>query len=208
MSSYLLAFVVSDFAHVSNEDTVLPGETIHRVWVRPDSIKKAPYALENSAKVLKALENYVGFDYELPKVDSAAIPNKGGAMENWGMVTYWETAMIYEENYEDIPHNLKYSGVGVIAHELGHQFFGDSVTCAWWDQTWLNEGFATLFEFLIAEILYPEWNARHFFNLRKVHDAFRFDATNGTRSMTNTVETLSEIANSFDTIAYAKCKKI
>jgi aminopeptidase N len=89
MSSYLLAFVVSDFDYISNADTKQPDDTLHRVWVRPDSVSKAAYALENSEKVLKALENYVGFKFALPKVDSAAIPNKGGAMENWGMVTYW-----------------------------------------------------------------------------------------------------------------------
>ena len=80
MSSYLLAFVVSDFGYLTNEDTILPGETIHRVWVRPDVVPRARYGLENSAAVLKSLEDYLGFDYELPKVDSAAIPNKGGAM--------------------------------------------------------------------------------------------------------------------------------
>lgn len=80
MSSYLVAFVVSDFRHISNEDTIEAGETLHRVWVRPDSVLKAWYALDNSAKVLKTLEEYIGFDFELPKVDSAAIPNKGGAM--------------------------------------------------------------------------------------------------------------------------------
>lgn len=89
MSSYLLAFVVSDFDYISNNATKEIGDTLHRIWVRPDSTSKAAYALENSAKVLKALENYVGFEFALPKVDSAAIPNKGGAMENWGMVTYW-----------------------------------------------------------------------------------------------------------------------
>lgn len=136
MSSYLLAFVVSDFEYITNEVDLPQGEVIHRVWTKPDSISKAWFALENSAKVLKELENYVQFPFELPKVDSAAIPNKGGAMENWGMVTYWETAMIYEEKYEDISHAFKLSGVDVIAHELAHQFFGDSVTCKWWDQTW------------------------------------------------------------------------
>lgn len=83
MSSYLLAFVVSDFEYISNEDTKLPNETLHRVWVKPDSVPKARYAVENSAAVLKALEDYVGFPYELSKVDSAAIPNKGGAMARY-----------------------------------------------------------------------------------------------------------------------------
>lgn len=88
MSSYLLAFVVSDLEHISNELTKLPSETLHRIWVRPDMLTKAPYALDNSVAVLKALEDYVGFKYEMPKVDSAGVPSKGGAMENWGMVTY------------------------------------------------------------------------------------------------------------------------
>lgn len=89
MSSYLLAFLVSDFDYISNEEEKEPTDTLHRIWVRPDSTLKAPFALENSAKVLKALETYVGFPFELLKVDSAAIPNRNSAMENWGLVTYW-----------------------------------------------------------------------------------------------------------------------
>ena len=82
MSSYLIAFVVSDLEHISNANTKLPDETLHRIWVRPDSLTKAQYALDNSIKVLKALEDYVGFKYEMPKVDSAGVPEKGGAMES------------------------------------------------------------------------------------------------------------------------------
>lgn len=88
MASYLLAFIVSDLEHISNADTKLPDETLHRIWVRPDSLNKARYALENSVKALKTLEEYVGVPFELSKVDSAGVPNKSGAMENWGMVTY------------------------------------------------------------------------------------------------------------------------
>lgn len=83
MSSYLLAFVVSDLESVDNEDTNQPGDTLHRVWVRPDSLDKVWYAVNVSDRVLKALEEYTDFDYELPKLDSAGVPNKGGAMENW-----------------------------------------------------------------------------------------------------------------------------
>lgn len=88
MSSYLLAFVVSDLQSISNANTRLPNETLHRVWVRPNSLSRAQYALENSVEVLKKLEEYTGFKFEIPKVDSAGVPNKSGAMENWGMVTY------------------------------------------------------------------------------------------------------------------------
>lgn len=136
MSSYLLAFVISDLEHISNADTKEEDETLHRIWVRPDSVHKAQYALINSVGALKALEEYVGFDFELPKVDSAGVPNKSGAMENWGMVTYRENAMIYEENFDEISHTVKLSGVDVISHELAHQFFGDSITCEWWDYIW------------------------------------------------------------------------
>lgn len=88
MASYLLAFIVSDLEYISNADSKLETDTLHRIWVRPDSLTKAHYALDNSVKVLKSLEDYVGLKFELSKVDSAGVPNKGGAMENWGMVTY------------------------------------------------------------------------------------------------------------------------
>lgn len=88
MPSHMLAFVVSDLFYVSNIDTKEGGDTIHRVWVRLDSITKVNYALEISSHALKVLEDYVGFKYELLKVDSVGLPNKIGATENWGMLTY------------------------------------------------------------------------------------------------------------------------
>lgn len=95
-----------------------------------------------------------------------------------------------------------------MGHELAHQFFGDAVTCEWWNYTWLNEGFATMFSYLITDILYPTWNTRHFFNLRKLQNAMRYDSGDFTRPMTFDVETLSEISASFDTIGYDKGKKL
>lgn len=89
MSSYLLAFVISDLESVTNEETKLTDDTLHRIWVRPDSVSRAWFALESSDLALKALEKYLNFKFELPKLDSAGIPNKSGAMENWGMITYW-----------------------------------------------------------------------------------------------------------------------
>lgn len=88
MSTYLLAFVVSEFKFESNEAEKEVGETLQRVFARPDEVHKTRGALENSIKVLKKLEEYVGLDYELAKMDSAAVPQKGGAMENWGLITY------------------------------------------------------------------------------------------------------------------------
>ncbi|KAJ6646807.1 Aminopeptidase N, partial [Pseudolycoriella hygida] len=204
MSSYLLAFVISDLKFIDNDLTKAAGDTLHRVWVRPDSVDKAWYAVQASDLVLKALEEYVDFEYELPKVDSAGVPNKGGAMENWGMVTYRENAMIYELLYEDISHTQKWSGVGVIAHELAHQFFGDSVTCEWWDTIWLNEGFATLFEYHLVGMIYPGWRVKDMFNLRTLQSVFRNDARETTRAMTKPLLTPAEISGAFDYVVYAK----
>lgn len=121
------------------------------------------------------------------------------------MVTYRENAMIYDQNPENSPHSQRLSGVDVIAHELAHQFFGDAVTCKWWDQIWLNEGFATLFEYHLMGMIHPDWNVRHFFNKDTLHSAFKYDSELR-RPMTHDVETLDEISNVFDSIAYAKCK--
>lgn len=88
MSSYLLAFVISDLESITNELAKEENETLHRIWVRPDSVSKGWFALESADRSLKALENYLNFKFALPKMDSVGIPNTGGGMENWGMITY------------------------------------------------------------------------------------------------------------------------
>jgi aminopeptidase N len=119
-------------------------------------------------------------------------------MENWGMVTYRENAMIYEENYHDISHSQKLSGVNVISHELAHQFFGDLVTMEWWDYIWLNEGFATFFEYHVTDLKFPYWRMRDFFNIRSLQSTFRSDSREQTRPMTNAVLAVPDITASFD----------
>lgn len=88
MSSYLLAFMISDLEFISNAATKQPEDTLHRVWVRSDSLAKAQLGLDNSVAALKALEDHIGFKYEMPKLDSAGVPGKPGNMENWGLVMY------------------------------------------------------------------------------------------------------------------------
>lgn len=136
MSSYLLAFVVSDFETISNEDFKKPGDTLHRIWVRSDLLDRTRWSLNNSIQSLDALEAYIGFNYEFPELQSIGVPMQTGGMENWGLVTYPESSMVTYEAEEDIPHKTKVSSAGIIAHENAHQFFGDSVTCEWWDYIW------------------------------------------------------------------------
>jgi aminopeptidase N len=124
-------------------------------------------------------------------------------MENWGLITYKEQYLIGDENSHprDVLEIMK-----TVAHELGHQFFGNVVTCKWWDQIWLNEGFATLFEYLLVDGIFPEERMQDYFNVQKVQNAFRSDALETTRAMWTNAETPSEIGGLFDNIAYDKCK--
>lgn len=136
MSSYLLAFFISDFDYISNEETKLENETLHRIWVRPDSTTKAEFALLHSINALKTLESYVDSRYGMLKIDSVAVPGEPDGLENWGLISLRESAAIYETNFNDIPHDQKLSGINEIAHEITHQFFGNSVTNDWWDYVW------------------------------------------------------------------------
>lgn len=133
MSSYLNAFLISDFDVLTNADTKTANETLQGIYTRPGEKERAQYGLDNSVKILNVLEKFTNTKFNLPKLDSGAIPGKGGGMENWGLVLYREAALIYEN---DISHSLMQRGVRLIAHEIVHMFFGDLVTGEWWNYLW------------------------------------------------------------------------
>lgn len=115
MSTYLVAFVVCDFVHLSSGNFA--------VWARSDAISSARYALDVGPKILKYLEQFFDIKYPLPKMDMIALPDfSAGAMENWGLITYRETAMLYEENVS--ANSNKQRVVTVVAHELGNLQLG------------------------------------------------------------------------------------
>jgi aminopeptidase N len=124
MSSYLNAWVISDFASRSLDNG--PQATRHSVFARLEDIDRVTESLQDSYKYLKMLEDYCGYKYELPKMYSAAIPDfSAGAMENWGMITYREYFLINDKNSH--PREI-FDMRRVTAHELAHQFFGNLVT--------------------------------------------------------------------------------
>lgn len=202
MSSYLNAFLVSDFEQLNNEATRLENEALQGIWTRPGEKEKAHYGLNNSVIILNELEKFVNVKFNLPKLDSGAIPGKGGGMENWGLVLYREGALIYED---DISHSLMQRGVRLIAHEVVHMFFGNLVTGEWWNYLWLNEGFATDLMYSILELIYPDWHMKEFFSRNiMISYAFTTDAAEDVRSMSSELITTDDINDSFDDIAYDK----
>lgn len=126
-------------------------------------------------------------------------------MENWGLITYKEQYLIGEESSHprDVLEILK-----TVAHELGHQFFGNLVTCQWWEYIWLNEGFATYFEYTLVDNVHPNLRMRDHFNIQKLQNTLRVDALETTRAMHTYAETPTAIMSLFDRIAYDKCKHV
>lgn len=143
MPTYLVAFVVSDFTYVENGN--------HRVYARPDYISKGygDFALDVGSPILEALEEYTKVPYSLKKMYQISLPHfSAGAMENWGLVTYRESALMYGKSISTT--STKQSIEVVISHEFVHQWFGDLVGPKWWSYLWLNEGFASFLQYEIG----------------------------------------------------------
>lgn len=201
MSTYLIAFIVSDFHNVSKENQA--------VYARDEYITegRGDYALDVGIATIDALEDFIGINYALEKLYQAAIPDAYfyfGAMENWGLATYKERYLLFKENVTTS--SEKQTITTIIAHEYGHQWFGNLVTCEWWSYIWLNEGFATYFEYYAASIVQPTWRLMDQFLLKSVQYALLSDSVETTRPMTFDVGSPSEIQALFDAVAYDKGK--
>ncbi len=118
MSTYLNAFLVSDLGYIDNAETKGEDDVYMRIIARTNVLSTVPYALESSEKALKVLEEYANFKYEITKMDSVALPNKGNAMENWGLLKYNENYLIFSEDLVDSTHTRIFGGVRVISHEV------------------------------------------------------------------------------------------
>uniref|UniRef100_A0A674CML7 Aminopeptidase n=1 Tax=Salmo trutta TaxID=8032 RepID=A0A674CML7_SALTR len=192
MSTYLLAFTVSDFHSI--------GSTHERVdiktYARPEAIKagQAKYAASITGNILAFYENQI------------ALPDfSAGAMENWGLVTYRETALLYEEGVSSTS-NKEWIAT-VIAHELAHQWFGNLVTMKWWNDLWLNEGFATYISYMGVDHIEPTWNIKDLIVLNDIQTVFQVDSLASSHPLSSKeddVQTSSDITQLFDSITYSK----
>ncbi|KAI7812168.1 alanyl (membrane) aminopeptidase b, tandem duplicate 1 [Triplophysa rosa] len=204
MSTYLLAFIVSNFGFIQNGDE----KPLIRIFARRAAIEsgQGDYALNVTGPILRFFEEYYNSTYPLPKSDQIALPDfSAGAMENWGLITYRETALLYDE--ESSSNGNKERIATIIAHELAHQWFGNLVTLRWWNDLWLNEGFASYVEYLGANKSEPDWNINDLIVLNDVHRVFAIDALASSHPLSSKEEEIQrpeQINELFDAISYSK----
>ena len=201
MSTYLLAFVVGD---LQNKTAFTKSGVEVSVWAtRAQKSELLDFSLNFAVRVLEFYEEYFGQKFPLSKCDHIALPDfSSGAMENWGLITYRETALLAGE--KSSISSKKYVAL-VIAHELSHQWFGNLVTMKWWDELWLNESFATMMEYLATDVLEPEWKIWEEFAVNEAIVSLRRDAIDGVQSVHVPVHHPDEIGTIFDgAIVYAK----
>jgi len=201
MSTYLLAFVIGKFKkhQITSQNNI--AVTTYASLNQPN--ENLIYATDFAVKSLDFFDKLFKTPYPLPKLDQIAIPDfEAGAMENWGLVTYREQALLCDQNSSL---DQKLYVATVIAHELSHMWFGDLVTMAWWDDLWLNESFATLMETYAVDKIDSNLEAWDDFYSGTIIPAFRRDCLSGVQPVKCTVEDPAQIPTLFDgAIVYAK----
>ncbi|XP_053510304.1 leucyl-cystinyl aminopeptidase [Ictalurus furcatus] len=197
MSTYLVAFIVANFSSVSMN----VSDTLVSVYAVPDKKDQVHYALESAAKLLQFYNDFFGIKYPLHKLDLVGIPDfLAGAMENWGLITFRETTLLVGNHSSPMDKQLVSS---VIAHELAHQWFGNLVTMRWWNDLWLNEGFATYMQYLSIEKVFPNLDIDlEFLSVR--FGALATDAMNSSHPVSAKVTAPEEVEEMFDSVSYEK----
>jgi len=208
MSSYLNVFVAGELDLIESRS----GPTQLRVIATKGKAEMGRYALEATAQILKYYNDYFGVPYPFPKLDQIALPGGfGGAMENWGGITYFESALLFDPKNSSA--ETKQNIYEVLAHEMAHQWFGDLVTMAWWDNLWLNEGFASWMGTKCSAHFNPQWEVWLRRNLprdptRRVgiakEQAMEGDARSTTHPIQQPIATEAEANSAFDDITYKK----
>ncbi len=212
MSSYLVVLCAGDLEAIEGEQD---GVKLRVVTTKGKS-ESGRYALESEAKILHYYNEYFGVPFPLPKLDLIALPGGfGGAMENWGGITYFESVLLFDPKISAA--STKQDVFAVIAHEMAHQWFGDLVTMAWWDNLWLNEGFASWMGSKCTDHFNPDWNewlrrtvprsaARRLGSPKDT--ALQADARSTTHPVQQPIKTEAEAGSAFDEITYRKGQAI
>jgi aminopeptidase N len=202
MSTYLLAWVVGE---LHRRTAVTKGGVEVNVWATPaQPLESLDYALDFAVRSIDFFDNYFDEPYPLPKSDHVAVPDfSAGAMENWGLITYREVALLVDPITTGI--SGKQYVASVVAHELSHQWFGNLVTMKWWNNLWLNESFARFMESYAPDALHPEWDTWLDFASSETIAALRRDSLEGIQPVQTEVKHPDEINTLFDpAIVYSK----
>lgn len=202
MSSYLLAVTAGDWKY---QQTQTKRGTIIRTYAIPSQIKFARESLFLAKKALEFYENYFGINYPLENLNQIAIPDMEpgvGAMENWGCVVYRADSLLVDPN--NTSQDMQIYNTIVVAHELAHMWFGNLVTMEWWDDLWLNEGFASWIEYKCSDHIRPKWNMWREFISSDMLSALRSDSYSTTHPIYAKINHPGEIAQKFDAITYRK----
>jgi aminopeptidase N len=197
MSSYLLALAVGEFEKTADrfENTDLAIYTV------AGKHQNLTYAMDATKRVLAFYKDYFGTAYPLPKLDQIAVPDKSGAMENWGLVTYSQNLLIVDP--ASASYAQRFASFNVIAHEIAHQWFGNLVTMAWWDGLWLNESFASWMGHKATAALNPQWNTTTSLSEAKT-EAMSLDALDNTAPIERPLLRDQNASDMFNAISYQK----
>ena len=198
MSSYLFVFTTGELERITaNADGVTVG-----VVTTIGKSEQGRFALENAVKLLGFYNDYFGINYPLPKLDLIAVPGGfGGAMENWGGITFFESRLLFDPATS--ADGARRGIFSILAHEMAHQWFGDLVTMGWWDNLWLNEGFASWMQERAAEHFYPQWKT-WLNGYGQKQFAMALDARRTSHPIQQKVNDESEAMTAFDGITYNK----
>ncbi|ROT72062.1 putative aminopeptidase N [Penaeus vannamei] len=199
MSTYIVAFVVFDFAHINSSQDGLQ----FRVWARENAIGDAEYASRISPKILNFFEDYFNISFPLPKQDTVTLPEHPfSAMENWGLIIYRESRFLFNPNVSTP--STKEDLALTVAHELAHQWFGNLVTPAWWDDLWLKEGFATYLSYVAMDYVEPSWKVLETVVSRTLQPVMNLDSLDSSHQISIPVGDPDDINEIFDAISYSK----
>ncbi len=198
MSTYLFVFTTGELERLTAD---ADGVTIG-VVTTAGKREQGRFALDNAVKLLAWFNDYFGAKYPLPKLDLIAVPGGfGGAMENWGGITFFESRLLFDPT---VHADTARRGIfAILAHEMAHQWFGDLVTMGWWDNLWLNEGFASWMQAKAAEHFYPQWQT-WLNGYGQKQFALALDARRTSHPIQQPVADHSEAMAAFDGITYNK----
>ncbi|CDR39601.1 CYFA0S03e05160g1_1 [Cyberlindnera fabianii] len=205
MSTYLLAWAIGkvDYVEALTEKSYNGKKIPVRVYTQEGISEQGRLGLEVATKVVDLFSEVFDIDYVLPKLDLISVPAYShNAMENWGLITFRPTALLFDSATSAPAYKKKVAYV--VAHELAHQWFGNLVTMDWWDELWLNEGFATWVGYYAIDRIFPEWRIFDQNTMETLQQAMEVDALRGSHPVEVPIQSSSDIDQVFDHISYCK----